>query len=398
LTVYPSLLMSLKILHVIPSIAPVRGGPSLAVLEMVLALRSQGMLAEIATTNDNGTTILEVPCNQSVEHPVQIEGSHTETVPVRFFKRQPAVGSALCEYSFAPGLTRWLWQSCQQYDLLHIHALFSYPSTAAMVIARMRRVPYVLRPIGQLCHWSLQQSQVKKKLYLALLERANLQRAQALHFTALQEQQEAAALRLIPPGFVIPHGTHLSPLIASAKQQLCQRLGILETEPVLLFLSRLHPKKGLDRLIAALALVKHLPFQFVMAGSGDPEYEHSLRQQIRQAGLTQRVHQVGFASGEFKQLLLQGADVFLLPSHSENFGVAVLEAMAAGLPVITSPQVALAKVVQTHQLGWICDNSVSALQTTLATVLRSHLNFQRKPRQGGNVLSRLCDRTLVGLP
>ncbi len=359
----------MRVLHVIPSVAPIRGGPSQAVLEMVAALRAQGVDAEIATTNDNGPKVLDVPCNRKVFYPVKGDSPDAEQVPIRFFARRPAQAGALSEFSFSPGLTHWLWQHISDYDLLHIHALFSYPSTTAMAIARWHRVPYLLRPIGQLCHWSLTQSAAKKKAYLALIERANLQRARAFHFTTHQEKEEAQAMRLRPPGLVVPHGIHMPELIDQAQPKLRQHLQIPDGVPILLFLSRLHPKKGLERLIEALTPLLDQPFHLVIAGSGDPGYEAKLDCQLQAAGLQKRSQRVGFVSGHLKQLLLQGSDAFVLPSYSENFGIAVLEALAAGLPVLTTPQVALAPVVENHQLGWICDNTVKELSLTLRKAL-----------------------------
>ena len=359
----------MRVLHIIPSVAQVRGGPSQAVLEMVSALRLEGVDAEIATTNDNGPTVLEVPCRQKINYSVGLAAKNGMQVPVRFFERRPVQSGPLSEFLFSPSLTHWLWHHVPDYDLLHVHALFSYPSTAAMAIARWHQVPYLIRPIGQLCHWPLTQSATKKKAYLALIERDNLQKAKGIHFTTEQELEEASALNLTSSDFVVPHGVHLPTRLDQPKAQLRRRLNIPEASPILLFLSRLHPKKGLDRLIAALRHVDMPPFHLVIAGSGDPGYEAKIDRQLHASGLAARVHRVGFVTGERKQQLLQGADVFVLPSHSENFGVAVLEALAAGLPVMTSPQVALSPLIQDHNLGWVCDNTVEALTQTLQQTL-----------------------------
>ncbi len=351
----------MRVLHVIPSVSPKRGGPSLAVLAMVRALRTEGIDAEIATTNDDGDRVLEVPLAGLTTH---------AGVPVRFFARFSPPLRPVREFAYSRSLSRWLAEAVTGYDLLHVHAVFSFASTCAMRLARQRRVSYLNRPLGQLCAWSLRQRALKKRLYLALAERANLRGAAALHFTTEQEQTEAATLGLGTRNFVAPHGIEVPARLPDARARLRERLGVPTESKIVLFLSRLHPKKGLEVLIPALARVADPHLLFVLAGGAEsPAFDAQVERWLAESGLAARTRRVGFASGEWKQTLLQGADVFALTSHSENFGIAVVEAMAAGLPVVVTPGVALAEDVARFGTGLVPTLDTDAVAAALAELL-----------------------------
>jgi glycosyltransferase involved in cell wall biosynthesis len=346
----------MKILHVIPYISPIRGGPSQAIVQMVRALRAKDVIIEIVTTNDNGDQLLDVPLYNLIEY---------QQVPVRFFPRFSPNISAIHNFVFSSSLTTWLWQNLSKYDLLHIHGIFYYPTTTAMIIARHHKVPYIIRPFGQLCEWSLTRSAFKKQVYLKLIEHANLKNCQSIHFTSVKEQQEAEQLNLFVPSFVLPHGLDIPPTISNARQRLRQHFYLPDDEPIILFLSRLDLKKGLDYLIPALAKLRDQRFTFLLAGSGSPEYESKLHSLIKLNNIQDRTHCTGFVTGELKDLLLQGSDLFVLTSYSENFGVSVLEALASGLPAIVTPGVALADLISKQQIGYVPELNIESIAASI---------------------------------
>jgi len=356
----------MKVLHLIPSIGLVRGGPSEAALSMVAALRSRGIEAALVSTDDNGPGRLALPTDRWLE-----QGE----VPVRLFPRWSPPVRALREFAYSPALGHWLRQHLREWDLLHVHSLFSWPSTRGMVIARQQRVPYLIHCLGHLQPWSLRQSPWRKKLYLNLVERNNLNGATALQATSPLEAQDFARLRLRPPVLDLPLGVSIPEPLDAAPQRLRQAFPQVDPEaPILLFLSRIHPKKGLDSLLEALALLRRTqpdrPWQLLIAGSGEPAYEQELQALAEKLALTDRCHWLGFVSGERKNLLLQGSDWFVLPSAAENFGVAVAEALAAGTPVLISADVGLAPAVAAAGAGLVSSAEPKELAARLHEALR----------------------------
>jgi glycosyltransferase involved in cell wall biosynthesis len=249
-----------------------------------------------------------------------------------------------------------------------------------MAIARHQNVPYINRPLGQLCEWSLQQGKLKKNIYLKLIEKTNIVGAKILHLTAKQEQRELNLLNWNLSSFVLPHGLNMPIKLANARETLHQMLSIPLKTPIILFLSRLHTKKGLDYLIPALSKLHHQDFVFVLAGSGDPEYEAELDRLLQKNNLCDRTYKLGFVEGEKKDICLQGADLYALTSHSENFGVSVLEALASGTPALVTKGVALSELVEKQNLGWVVDLDVEVISNSI----QDFLNNPDIAKQKGN--------------
>ena len=355
----------MKVLHVIPSLSPALGGPTEVALNIVEAIRTQGVDAEIVTTNHHDIGTLDVPLNQRIEY---------RGVPVWFLP----VSYSIKEYIFSSALTRWLWQHIGNYDLLDNHYLFSYAPTCAAAIARLKHIPYTVRTQGQLTPWALQQSPVRKKLYTTLIENQNLKQAAAIHCTTDREALDLHNFGISTPTITLPLGVEPPAKITAAKSQLHRLLNIPDERSIVLFLSRLHPKKRPDLLIDSFKKVSdNYNCHLIIAGSGEANYVNYLQQLIPH-NLSNRIFFTGFVTGDRKNILLQGSDIFVLPSYSENFGIAVAEAMAAGLPVIITPEVQIASDITAANAGIIINNKTeltdAIIQLLTSPQMRSRLS------------------------
>ncbi|MBE9141440.1 glycosyltransferase [Nodosilinea sp. LEGE 07088] len=365
----------MRILQIVPSISLIYGGPSQMVRGFAQGLAAAGAEVTILTTNSNGDAgqpPLAVPLGVPVAE---------ENYTVCYFNCAP-----WRRYKFSAGLLGWLYRHGHEYDLAHIHALFSPLSTAAAAVARSRGLPYVLRPLGTLDPADLQKKKHLKQVYGRLLEAPNINGAAALHFTSPIEAKVSHRFGATAPDWVIPLGVQPQPQVADAeRQKILAQLGIPSDRPLLLYLSRLDPKKGLDLLLPALEQLtaEGIDFHLVLAGGNpqDPAYERAIAQRIEAGPLGDRTSLPGFVTGPAKAALLQAAALFVLPSYYENFGIAVAEAMAAGVPVVVSKGVYIWPDIAASDSGWVCDLSVENVALALTEALKDSAQRQLRGLQ-----------------
>ncbi len=310
---------------------------------MVGALADRGIDVDVATTDDHGAG--------------RFEGGRCEVNSggaYHFFPRQYRF------YSFSWPLNRWLAKHVRDYDVVHVHGLFSYPPTVAALWARRRGVPYIIRPFGVLNRWGVENRRPwLKQLSIRMLERRLLANAAAVHFTSAQEEIEAREQAADFKAVIIPNPIDLSNLSQAPAGWLRSRYPQLANRRIVIFLSRLDRKKGIDLLLNAFAEVRRsvADVSLVIAGNGEEAFVSGLRRQAEQLGIHDDVVWAGFVEGEKKVAALRESDLYVLPSYSENFGVAVIEALACGLPVIVSDQVALHRELTASNAGLVvpCD-------------------------------------------
>jgi glycosyltransferase involved in cell wall biosynthesis len=325
----------MRILHVVPTYLPAwrHGGPILAVHGLCKALAARGHEVTVLTTNVHGDGTLDVP----LERPVAMDG-----ITVRYFPVRPPR-----RLYFAPGLGRVAREEMPRYDAVHLHSVFLWPTTAAARAAERAGVPYVLSPRGMLVPDLMRtRGRWRKLAWMLAAERRTINRAAVLHATSELEAEEAARLDLpLPPVAVVPNGIDPEPWDDDLGALSPAVRSVLEGGPFFLFLGRISWKKGLDRLIPAMKAVPGA----VLAVAGNDE--ERLRPSLENLAQDGSVIFLGPVHGPDKAALLHRAAALVLPSRSENFGNVVLEAWAAGRPVVVTPEVGLAETVRETGAG-----------------------------------------------
>jgi glycosyltransferase involved in cell wall biosynthesis len=370
----------MKVLHVIPSVAPWRGGPSAAIRAVARGLARQGLDTHVATTNDNQPNPLEVPLNR----PVKEDG-----VTYHYFPRQTRF--YICSLPFS----NWLWRSAGEYDLIHIHTVFSYCSNIAAWMAHQKAIPYVIRPLGVLNRWGFENRRpMVKQMSFALVEKRLLSRAAVVQYTTEQERDEAAGLGFPHRPVVIPNPVEIASTGSEVRGQFRAQYPELSDRRIVLFLSRIDPKKGIDLLLPAFreVLRQDPRAALVIAGEGEPALVERLHRMASELGIADSVFWPGFLSGARRTAAFADADLFVLPSYSENFGMAPVEAMGFGLPIAITDQVGIHKEVSEAKAGIVTTVSSEAIASALLLLLRED---GLRPEMGRNARRLAASRYSV---
>lgn len=337
----------MRVLHVVSSIDPKAGGPAVALSGLAMAQAAAGLRVSVLATWISGG-------NLDVAETFRRQG-----IDVRL------IGPCRAPFNRHPELVDAVTEAVAQADIVHIHSLWEEVQHQAARAAYRRHIPYIIRPCGMLDPWSLAQSRWKKKLYMLWRLRKNLNRACALHFTADTERDLTRPLKLKAPAIVEPNGIdlkefeHLPP-----RGGFRAKHGIAPDRPMAMFLSRLHPKKGLELLIPAFAQATAGQLSsalLVIVGPDAEGYQAKIEDLVARHGLRDRVIFAGMLRGADRVAALADADVFVLPSHQENFGIAVVEALAAGTPVIISDQVNIHQQISRAQVGAVVPLDIDRL-------------------------------------
>jgi glycosyltransferase involved in cell wall biosynthesis len=346
----------MKVLHVIPSVSSVHGGPTRALALMEHALIENGITIETATTDDDGP---------HRRRDWSADEGKPESGPLRrYFPKRTEF------YKVSPAFAKWISANVERYDLIHIHALFSFTSTAAAWAARRAAVPYVVRPLGTLNEYGVDRRRPwLKRMSMQCVEGPILRHAAAVHFTSDAEEAEASRLGIAMKAVMIPLGVEAAEISSAPADPLA--FDIPESAPCVLFLSRLDAKKNIEGLLGAISLLKEeLPaLHLLIAGGGAPDYVASLKATAESLSISDRVIWAGHLEGHRKQAAFARAAVFALPSFSENFGIAAAEALAAGLPCVLGQGVAIAQEVVNAEAGVVVGTDPKSIAGGLRRII-----------------------------
>jgi glycosyltransferase involved in cell wall biosynthesis len=303
------------------------------VIDLCVSLLAQGVTTHIVTTNADGQGLLDVEPGRWTGY---------RGVPTLFFTKNFSEA-----YKYSRALGKWLERHVVDYDLVHIHAIFSYATLAAGRCCIDRNIPYIIRPLGSLDPWSMRRKRLLKSALLRLGLNRILRQANAIQYTSELEQQAAESLMGLGNGRVV----------ANAVSPLSEEFVEPEVENYILYLGRVHEKKKLPLLIEKFAAARSNPAMesmvLVIAGSGELKMEQQLQQVCQFHNCENSVVFTGWIEGAVKAGLLRNARLVVLISENENYGISAVEAMSAGIPVLINRGVYLYPDVIEADAGWV---------------------------------------------
>jgi len=341
----------LRVLQICAAYKPayIYGGPTMSVSMLAEQLVKAGVSVEVFTTTANGKTELDVIPGK----PVNVDG-----VTVRYFKRLTKDHS-----HYSPALLKALWKEVRSFDIVHISAWWNLVSIFSCLIAVMRKVPVVLSARGTLSPYSFQNKNIGPKWAIHNLLGKRLLNKCYVHVTSEREKEAMNKITHPKSVTVLPNFVKLAthkPAITEAPS----------TNIRLLFFSRIEEKKGLDILLNALTLVS-VPYHLTIAGDGGEGYVSSLKTLAANNKVDDNVSWVGFRH-QNKFELLNEHNLFVLPSHDENFGNSVIESLSVGTAVLISEHVGLADYVKRNDFGWICKTNEDAVANAINDIFTNH--------------------------
>lgn len=327
---------ALKILQLVHTLDPSVGGVAASVLALSQGLARRGHKLDIVVLDDSASSWLA-----DIALPIH------------------ALGAGLTSYRYSSKLLPWLKKQGGDYDRVIVNGIWQYLSFAAWRRYAGSSIPYYVFPHGMLDPWfkeTFPLKHLKKWLYWPWAEYRVLRDAAAVIFTSEEERSQARKSFWLYRcrEKVSPLGVEAPPISSNAKSEFLSRYPQLQNTRIFLFLGRLHPKKGCDMLLEAFAQMRsNDSISLILAGPDQVGWESDLRRQVTRLNLTNRVVFTGMLEGSMKQGAFANAEAFVLPSHQENFGISVVEALAASVPVLVSNRVNIWREIEADRAGYV---------------------------------------------
>lgn len=314
----------MKVLHYVRKFRKEDGG-------IVRAVRDHITLSTIA---GDFATLATVDWEDAPETWTRSDNEKVSTLKIKPVMRNRLLGFCLSLFRLSAKI--------RSSDIVYLHEIWRPENIALALICRWWRVPYIVPIYGMLSHWATDQKEIKKKLFHRLVGKAFLENARFIQCVNHQELDQAKPWAPLGCWVVLPY--LVDPTLDVGNSNGIRELRSKQRSPRVfrfLFLSRLHPKKGVDQLLGAVAILatRGVKFELVVAGTGTPHYTAQLKDRAASLGVAQYIQWTGSTFGDAKVAAFRDADCFVLPTLSDNFGIVLLEAMASGLPVITTNKV-----------------------------------------------------------
>jgi glycosyltransferase involved in cell wall biosynthesis len=344
----------MRILQIIASMDPRMGGPGEVILQTIRALRAEGHSPEIACLDAPGESWVK-------DCPFPIH----------------ALGPKAGKYSYSPRFLPWLRGQAGRYDCLIVNGVWCFSSLGTWIASRRTGVPYFLYTHGMLDPWfqtAYPLKHIKKSIYWRLAEHRVLRDARSVLFTC--EEEQILAARSFRPfrcrGAIVTNGIH-HPVGDPAMQRrlFLEKFPEVSDKRVVVFVGRIHRKKGCDLLVEAFGAVarEHPDLHLVMVGPDETGWRADLERRASALGVDRRITWAGMLEGDLKWGAFHAADAFALPSHSENFGMVVAEAMACGLPVLISNKVNIWREILSDGAGFVAEDDLAGTTEALRSWL-----------------------------
>ncbi len=350
----------MKVLHIIPSYLPFEkyGGPIYSVHLLCKYLLKKGIDVQVFTTARNFK-----------------EEDIIDGVKIRYFNYY-----GYEHYNFSPSFFINLFKEIKNFDLVHVTAVWNFPIFAGSYVSRKFKIPYIISPIGTLDPYVFKRkSYILKKIYYNLILKKDLEKASLIHYTTEYEKEKTEKyLKIKNKGIVIPRGIELKEFEYS-NDSIFERFHFLKNKKYILFLGRINWKKGLDILIPAFYEISKIykDIYLLIAGPDNEGYGEKIKKLIKNYGIEDKVIFTGPLYGKEKISAFKNAEIFVLPSYSENFGLAVLEAMACGKPCVISNKVGIYKDVEKYDAGIIVETNPRSLYNGIQILLKDE-NLKRR--------------------